>query len=114
MIVGGSLYLLQLAKNYSSYDQSIFPIIFDFGLLIEYMVLFYINIKNLRREIQKLETIVHSEENLIPQTMRPSMFLKIKQLKIFFGFLVVFFSSSGLYQLYFACASATGSTDEYF
>ena len=111
MIVGGSLYLLQLAKNYSQYDQSIFPSLFDFALLLEYMVLFYINIRNLKKEIKKLQTIVYSEENLIPQTMRPSMLLKIKQLKIFFGVITVFFTSQGLYQLYYACASATGSQD---
>jgi hypothetical protein len=48
MIVGGSLYLLQLAKSYSSEDKSLFPIMFNFILGVEYLVLFYINLKSIR------------------------------------------------------------------
>jgi len=44
MIVGGSLYLLQLAKNYSDYDASVFPVVFEFALMLEYIILFCINI----------------------------------------------------------------------
>ena len=42
MIVGGSLYLLQLAKNYSNYDENMFPIVFEMVLGIEYLYLLYI------------------------------------------------------------------------
>jgi hypothetical protein len=54
MFVGGSIYLLQLAKNYSDYQQSLFPVIFGLVLFLEYSYLLYINLKSTIKQIRKL------------------------------------------------------------
>lgn len=48
MIIGGSLYLLQLANNYSSQSsgQNIFPMIFEMVLGLEYLLLLIICLRN--------------------------------------------------------------------
>ena len=49
MIVGGSIYLLELAKNYSSFNESKFPVFFYFSICFEYLILYYFNMRNARR-----------------------------------------------------------------
>lgn len=78
MIVGGSLYLLQLAKNYSSYDDNMFPIVFEMILGIEYVVLLTVCLKNTRMQIAKLESLVHSDDQNLPVVFFGGWKLKIK------------------------------------
>ena len=43
LIVGGSLYLLQLAKSYSESDSTSYPVVFNVFLIAEYCILLIYN-----------------------------------------------------------------------
>lgn len=70
MIVGGSLYLLQLAKNYSNYDENMFPIVFEMVLGIEYVVLLTICVRHTRTQVARLDKLINGDDENLP----PSFF----------------------------------------
>jgi len=72
MIVGGSLYLLQLAKNYSGQEQSLFPVIFDSFLAIEYTILLRLTFMQSTEQLTKMENIRDHAEELVPAAFMPS------------------------------------------
>lgn len=83
MILGGSLYLLELAKNYSDYDYNLLPFIFEMILCLEYIFLCFIAIRNTRKQVGKLRTLVNSNDPNLPLSFFPGWRLKMKQLKFF-------------------------------
>jgi hypothetical protein len=113
MIVGGSLYLLQLAKNYSNYDENIFPVVFDFALVIEYAVLLWINIKNLNNQIAKISQVLAEGEDLAPAAFNRGLKMKYNQLRNFKIVIILFYTTRILYCTYIGCAAAVGSDNEY-
>lgn len=61
MIVGGSLYLLNLAKNYSSDDNGtqVMQILFQLFLVVEYFILLYLCQVNINKNIAELRNLIH-------------------------------------------------------
>ena len=61
MIVGGSLYLLNLAKNYSSDDNGTkaMQILFQILLVFEYFVLLYLCQVNINKNISELRNLIN-------------------------------------------------------
>lgn len=112
MIVGGSLYLLQLAKTYASNDQSVFPVIFNLALASEYVVLLCINFKNATLQIKKMRMMVQSED-LIPRSYIPGLELKIRQITAYKRVICVFYATRVMYEIYLTILQAANSTDEY-
>lgn len=77
MLVGGSLYLLQLAKTYANDETSTGAKgFFNISLIIELLVLLYINNKNTLSQIRKIRMMINSED-LIPRTFIPGLEMKI-------------------------------------
>lgn len=113
MIVGGSLYLLQLAKNYSSYDDNMFPIVFEMILGIEYVVLLTVCLKNTRMQIAKLESLVHSDDQNLPVVFFGGWKLKIKQLKLFQIVIILFYLPNIADQAYICYMVATYTSNQY-
>lgn len=67
MIIGGSLYLLLLAKNYSSTQTTNkFSVIFEFVLGAEYLVLMVICMRQLTYNIRALELLINSDDPNLP------------------------------------------------
>jgi hypothetical protein len=66
MMVGGSLYLLQLAKNYSNYDENMFPVVFEMILGVEYLVLCMVCLRNTRNQIHRLHSLLNSDDQNLP------------------------------------------------
>jgi hypothetical protein len=96
MIVGGSLYLVQLAKTYSESDIRSYPIIFNAILIIEYIILCKINYQSTNVQLKKMTMMVNSVD-LIPQTFLPGLRMKIHQLKVFRICMVLFYVSRIFY-----------------
>lgn len=112
MIVGGSLYLLQLAKTYSQNDQSIFPVIFNLALASEYAVLLVLNYRNAGAQISKMQMMVRSED-LIPRAFIPGLDMKIRQMKAYRRVITIFYVSRIMYEAYYTIYVASQSSDEY-
>lgn len=66
MIVGGSLYLLNLAKNYSSDDNGtqFMQILFQLLLMIEYFILMYICNVNISKNITELVNLTTRDQQI--------------------------------------------------
>lgn len=93
VFVGGSLYLAQLAQNYSQ-TSTIIPFLFAIGMLIEYTVLAYVTIKNtltLRKTLGEL--IAPDQLADIPEACHASLLLKSKQVGRFLIAVCLFYSS---------------------
>jgi len=99
MIVGGSLYLVQLAKTYSESDTRSYPIVFNSILIIEYIVLCRINYTSANQQITKMRMMVNSVD-LIPPTFVPGLKVKIHQIKVFKICMVLFYVSRIIYNSY--------------
>jgi len=99
MIVGGSLYLVQLAKTYSESDIRSYPILFNSILVIEYVILCRINYVSANEQIRKMSMMVNSVD-LIPTTFVPGLKVKIQQLKVFKICMLLFYASRIAYNSY--------------
>ena len=99
MIVGGSLYLVQLAKQYSENDPTSYPILFNSILVIEYLILLRINYMNAHSQIAKMQKMIDSED-LIPRAFVPGLTLKIHQIKVYIVCMVCFYASRVFYNTY--------------
>jgi len=75
MIIGGSLYLIQLVDLYSGSGSMTLYI--KLILVMIYIGLFKVLFKNTQKNIENLKMMVEGEEN-IPRTFVPSLKLKIK------------------------------------
>lgn len=99
MIVGGSLYLVQLARTYSENDIRSYPIFFNSILIIEYIILCRINYTNSNKQIEKM-TMMANSVDLIPPTFVPGLKVKIHQIKVFKICMSLFYLSRILYNSY--------------
>ena len=113
MIVGGSLYLVQLAKTYSESDTRSYPIFFNVVLIVEYIILCFINYKSANKQLQKMTMMVNSVD-LIPPTFVPGLKVKIHQMRVFTVCMVLFYLSRILYNSYWTImVFIIESEDEY-
>ena len=80
MIIGGAIYLLQLAKSYSNNNDSNSAIFFELAIVGLYSILFRINYGNLREQIVMVQDLLENDEEF-PEAMLPAMQLKLYQLK---------------------------------
>lgn len=92
MIVGGSLYLLNLAKNYSSDDSGtqVMQILFQLLLIVEYIALMYLCNINIGKNISELVNLVTRDQQ-VPQSYYAQLKLKLWQIKRLRVIVMVFF-----------------------
>jgi len=113
MIVGGSMYLIQLAKTYSESDMSSYPILFNSILIIEYIILCRVNYVSASQQLKKMIMMVNSVD-LIPPTFVPGLKVKIHQIKVFRVCMVLFYLSEIAYNSYITISVfIIQSEDEY-
>ena len=88
MIIGGSLYLIQLVKLYTESGNS--NLLINLLLVGGYFILLRVMTKSTQKNIDNLTMMVEAEDN-IPRTFVSSLKLKISQLKAFKQYIIAFY-----------------------
>lgn len=91
ILVGGSLYLVQLARNYSN-TQKVITFLFLIAMFLTYAIIGFITIRNtwnLKKQLNDLIPRDQIEE--LPEGFRQSILLKQKQIKYFLVSICILF-----------------------
>ena len=111
MIIGGSLYLLMLAKNYTTSQKRELQLFFEMLMNIELCILLFINNRNIDKQIKKLQQTIDHEE--VPDAILPALTLKKRQLRSLKWIIVAFYVPNIYYSIESIILSMVGEYNEY-
>lgn len=112
MMIGGAIYLLELAKSYSSDSDSTSETLFELVLTLFYFFLFKANIQNLNQQIVILKNLIVNDEEF-PAAMLPSIELKLKQLYGLRTVCTVFYMTTIIISSFAIITSMIGYSNQY-